>query len=1494
MNTRTAFPTVEAPGCSAPHESCLGLATIRQNQDADATNPRCISHRHRVGQRLAVNLALLCLLGPHQLRGASNYWTTPGGGAFAAPANWSAGGVPGPGDTVIFTNAGSHVLGIEGGATNTAATFQQGVVTAVMNQSTWQLISEMRIADSAGATARVAIVSGSVAITNPGGTGLLTVGRVGCGDLAIRGGSVFVDTLMATNGSLSTCSFDYGDLSTLRGSTFSLGSSASLVLGNVTNTTFVWNVLGGTNHIITGPFEYGGLTLGGGGRTTLNVKGPSTSLSVPGLDTTGGHAINIVSGGQLHTRSVQLGLGVGSTGNVVTISGPGSSWTNDYLIYFGMHAGGQTLIITNGGRFWTGGTSYQDQRFSALTGDGGLILITGSNSLFHSEGTAELAIEYCSPTPCPRHNLILITNGGNFWARQLRYGSAGTNPGTVIDVAEGSLYIGMLTFGAGRLQLESGTGVISQLIMTGGTNAVIQTNARLLTGNHGPIGPGDLQVGIATSTVSSLNGKLLLGGWGIGCLAGDTGVVTVVGGQVLVTNSTHNASLVIGDSGNGSLRMDGGSLFADASAISSAAGSTGALCLNSSAARFATRDLRIGPGGSVTVSNNATLRFESCTATSPAIMVSGGTLEFDILAPAFPSNVITATNATICFRGLDAAPLALDDPAFLGRIMRQGSMTLELINSTNLWTPLLDIRDGDPSAWSSIILAEGTSMVQAGSIIVESNSYLLATNATGIVAGSATMRGTISLYNSTLRFTSPATLTGTSCLEGSGGFVFFDGGLQLSAADVIVPTGISVSASSITSAGGRLVVQGGGIIPDANGFVPEWVQIVDGWVTYMDCASAPLTPPPGLLITGPPGLELIRSTNATSESSVFHGGGPGYQRLRLGPGGTWQAGELSIGQGGSLFVSDPSAAVVLSSGVFRVLSGGLFRDDTGGASLVGFSSTGSAAAASVTGIGSSWVTTSTLSVASSGSRNVLRVTGGGQILSGAGIIGGGRSNCVQVSDPGSAWRATDGISLQGLQSELLIHTGAAVVCAKLVENGSDVSVVIAGLGAQAAPSNQVLLAGFRSRMSVVQGGSLISSNFTINSYDACEMRVAGSGTVVRLTGNLSVAAPLFFQRTNTVMVEDGALLTASACTLSGSFFGRAGLLIQSGSVFITNSTKAATLNIGSCLELERGHLRADRVFASFYPYSQVRLQAGRAEWVASDFTTGLPLQVGSGSNMCILTLLGGTNICRSGVEIRPHGELTGRGTIIGAVTNRGMIAPDAITIAGNLALDARSTLAFTLRGPPSSASNSALAVTGVVSLAGALAIRQAEGWVASSNHTYILLDATTIISNFENVASGERLLTTDHLASFRIGIDTVKVFATDFRSEDLDGDGIRDAWALQYFGASPLLPGADQHQLDGDADGDGISNRDEFMLQTIPTDPDSGLELYVGLTAEGAPCVRFPLSPGRTYSLGSSTNLTRWNDNFLSEFQFDSNGDAIWPLSPSNTPPSAVYRLMCE
>jgi T5SS/PEP-CTERM-associated repeat protein len=173
----------------------------------------------------------------------------------------------------------------------------------------------------------------------------------------------------------------------------------------------------------------------------------------------------------------------------------------------------------------------------------------------------------------------------------------------------------------------------------------------------------------------------------------------------------------------------------------------------------------------------------------------------------------------------------------------------------------------------------------------------------------------------------------------------------------------------------------------------------------------------------------------------------------------------------------------------------------------------------VTGSGSVWVNTLSLTVGFEGTGNSMVISNGGQVVDAGcnlGDEGGSSNNFVLVIGPGSVWTNNGGLSI-----------GAP------------------GAGA----GNQLLVSG---------GACVFSTSGLVNSPGTIGVSITGTGSIWSMTGGLVVGVA---NGTNTLTVSDGAQLLDASGEMGedgGVIYGNAVLVTGSGSVW----SNSGTLTIG--------------------------------------------------------------------------------------------------------------------------------------------------------------------------------------------------------------------------------------------------------------------------------------------------------------------------------------------
>lgn len=93
---------------------------------------------------------------------------------------------------------------------------------------------------------------------------------------------------------------------------------------------------------------------------------------------------------------------------------------------------------------------------------------------------------------------------------------------------------------------------------------------------------------------------------------------------------------------------------------------------------------------------------------------------------------------------------------------------------------------------------------------------------------------------------------------------------------------------------------------------------------------------------------------------------------------------------------------------------------------------------------------------------------------------------------------------------------------------------------------------------------------------------------------------------------------------------------------------------------------------------------------------------------------------------------------------------------------------------------------------------------------------------------------------------------------DSDGDGLPDAWEQTLIAAAGGGKTLADLRPDGDEDGDGLTNLQEYLAGTYAFDPLDGFALAIVGTAEGRSALEFTAIRGRSYTIEASSDLATW------------------------------------
>lgn len=170
------------------------------------------------------------------------------------------------------------------------------------------------------------------------------------------------------------------------------------------------------------------------------------------------------------------------------------------------------------------------------------------------------------------------------------------------------------------------------------------------------------------------------------------------------------------------------------------------------------------------------------------------------------------------------------------------------------------------------------------------------------------------------------------------------------------------------------------------------------------------------------------------------------------------------------------------------------------------------------------------------------------------------------------------------------------------------------------------------------------------------------------------------------------------------------------------------------------------------------------------------------------------------------------------------------------------------------------------------------GPINRAAHPWVLYDTNAPPGDYTVTYNSVPYYKAPTAQSFSLSSGETRVIQGDYTIIDSNENEIADAWENQYFGG--VNP---QHGADIDTDGDGLSDLDEFMAGTNPTNAVSVLKLPMPLQVDDFTLkLEWPAMPGRAYRLDGTTNFADWFT-LLDWYRSRSNSGTHLMTLPTNT-----------
>lgn len=1183
---------------------------------------------------------------------------------------------------------------------------------------------------------------------------------------------------------------------------------------------------------------------------------------------------------------VSYGCFVGPVSNSVLVTDAGSVWSNRSSVTIGEYGPGNSLVISNGGQVVSvsGGVgNYSSNNTVLVTGAGSAWINSdtvyvgyfgGSNALTVAGGTVRAADMIVTDLLRVNGGTVVVTNGLGSGSLQV----GGTGPGNVI--------------------VNDGTVTVDSLILTNGAGSAMTFGSGWLRGGHSAVsnasafavgdGTNDAVFSLAGGIHSFADGlwirtNALLVGCGIvnGSVLVDGEVNADCGGMLVFTGTVTNYGRV--EVKNGTSLVLHGSLVNYGQIVAT----NGVV---SYSATFENNGTAIGDiqyGQNVWVATNDG-KWEVATNWSQGMPSAGyrslitnsvsKTVTIDAISAGTHPESLTVIDLTLSAPNGSTNVLQVNNPGSVAKLQVSGELSVggggKLVVS-NAAIEVSRLAEGNLSIDGEVALTAANLIVTNASILVGSSgpgqmtahgttvlTHDVSLGQSPAASGVLTVSGSGSVWSNQSDFyigdgghdDNLVIAGGAQIINGHDGFVGHD---SASSNNVVLVT----DANSVWSNGSGLFI---GFTGTGNSLV-----ISNGGQVVVDQGSYSISSAVGTALGSSNNTVLVTGSGSvwSCSGNLYAGGGGSWNNLAITGGGRVENGSGCVGgnstaSNNTVLVSDVGS--VWSNGSLTVgqYSGLNSLVISNGAQVISLSGTvglnsGDRNSALVIGTGSVWAISSDLFVGNSGDRNSLVISDGGKVVDNNGNLGTalGTNNSVVVSGVGSVWsnRATIIIGYNGAGNSLVVSNGGQVVSEDIliglfrsrnslvISNGGKVFDTSASIGITYPTSNNnVLVSGpgsvWSHRTTLIlgaqgPGNSLVITNGGQVIDDRAVVGSSSNSNVVRVVdggiwqNNILIigGAPL----SNLVLIAGG---TVYATNVSSGVFGcgnppgsNSFLQLDSGSLIVTNATHDATLDVrNGTLILNGGMLQVDKLVMT---------------------------------NRCgVLVRKGGTVLVDT-LVLDPSLSALGDGIPNGWKQQYGFDPLDPTVANADTDGDGMSNLQEFLAGANPLNSSSGLRITAITPVG--VDVRVYFTSVGGKYYSLqrcnsmggVWVDIVTNIPGDDGIQWVKDIGgATRTNAYYRIRLPQLSFPPP----SDSDGDGVADAWAQQYFG-HPAGQAADRSHAINDPDGDGMSNLQEFLAGTDPTNPASAFHIISLANANNDVLIKWMMGSGKTNALQATT-----------------------------------------